>query len=64
MPPLMTTLHLTHLPPTLGVYIALCRDLKNATFLRQQLLNGNTEFEYALLDASSVCALLSRHKAL
>lgn len=54
MPPLITTLHLTHLPATLGVHIALCRNLGNATFLRQQLLDGNPEFEYALLDASTV----------
>lgn len=56
MQPLITTLHLAHLPPSLGVHVALCRNLQNATFLRQQLLDGNSEFEYALLDASTVGA--------
>lgn len=48
------TLHLTHLPPSLEVHVALYRDLKNAAFLRQQLLDGNAEFEYALVDADVV----------
>ena len=50
----LTTLHLAHTPPDLAVHIALCRDLRNAAFLRQQLLAGNPLFEYALLDASAV----------
>lgn len=43
-----------HLPPSLAVHVALFRDLKNAVFLRQQLLDGNTDFEYALIDANVV----------
>lgn len=36
------------------IYMALFTDVTNADFLRQQLLNGNTAFEYAFLDASLV----------
>jgi EKC/KEOPS complex subunit CGI121/TPRKB len=48
------TLHLTHLPPSLEVHVALFSDLQNATFLREQLLAGNSEFEYAFIDAVMV----------
>lgn len=41
--------------------ICLFKEVKNAAFLRKQLLEGNTEFEYAFLDAS---ALISRNHAL
>jgi hypothetical protein len=54
MAPIITTLHLTHLPSELAIHVALCRNLENAAFLRQQLLDGNPEFEYAFLDASTV----------
>lgn len=43
--------------PHLGdfpIYAGLFRDVKNAGFLRQQLLDGNVEFEYAFLDAATV----------
>ena len=48
------TFHLTHVPPALEVHVALFTELQNAAFLREQLLAGNTEFEYALIDASTV----------
>lgn len=51
---LVETFHLMHLPPSLAVHVALFRDLKNAVYLRQQLLDGNTDFEYALIDANVV----------
>lgn len=51
---LLETINLSHLPPSTPVHIALYRDVKNAPFLRQQLLSGNTEFEYAFIDASMV----------
>lgn len=47
-------LHLAHLPSDLAVYIALFQNLENAAFLRQQLLDGNADFEYALIDANVV----------
>jgi len=50
----LQTLQLAHLPTDLLVHVALYRDLKNAPFLRQQLLDGNSEYEYALVDASVV----------
>ena len=49
------TLRLPHLPSTFVVHLALFRDLENASFLRQQLLAGNAEYDYALIDASVVC---------
>ncbi|KAJ5748536.1 uncharacterized protein N7511_010232 [Penicillium nucicola] len=42
--------HLTSLP----VHVALYRDVQNAAFLKSQLLAGNAEFEYALIDASMI----------
>ena len=51
---LVQTLRLAHLPPSLAVHIALYQNVQNASFLRQQLLQGNPEFEYAFIDASIV----------
>ena len=51
---LIQTLSLAHLPPSLAVHIALYQDLSNASFLQQQLLLGNSDFEYAFIDASVV----------
>jgi len=51
----LQTLHLVHLPPDLAVHVALYTDVENASFLRDQLLQGNPDFEYALVDASIVC---------
>lgn len=51
----LQTLHLAHLPPELAVHVALYTDIRNASFLRDQLLQGNPDFEYALVDASVVC---------
>ncbi|PLB45630.1 CGI-121-domain-containing protein [Aspergillus steynii IBT 23096] len=50
----LETIQLPHLPSSLPVHVALYRDLKNAPFLRQQLISGNAEFEYAFVDASMV----------
>lgn len=51
---LVKELHLAHTPPSVAIYAALFRDIKNAAFLRQQLLAGNTDFEYAFVDARMV----------
>jgi len=51
------TFHLPHFP-SYPIYISLFKDVENASFLRQQLLEANTEFEYAFLDATMVCVLL------
>lgn len=51
----LETIRLPHLPSTLPVHVALYRNVQNAAFLRQQLLAGNSAFEYALIDASMVC---------
>lgn len=50
----LETLSLEHLPKRYQVHLALFHDVKNAEFLQKQLLEGNTEFEYAFLDASMV----------
>ena len=52
--PFVQSLNLAHLPPDLAVHIALYSDLQNAPFLRDQLLQGNPDYEYALIDASVV----------
>ena len=46
----ITLPHLSKQPLQIGLF----RDVKNAPFLRKQLLAGNSEFEYAFLDASAV----------
>ena len=51
---LIQTLSLAHLPPSLAVHVALYQDLNNASFLQEQLLLGNSDFEYAFIDASVV----------
>ncbi|KZF24440.1 CGI-121-domain-containing protein [Xylona heveae TC161] len=55
---LIETFHLSHLPSSYAVHAALYRDVQNASFLRQQLLSGNTEFEYAFLDATSIISTM------
>lgn len=54
---MLNTVQLAHLPPELAVHVALYRDLQNASFLREQLLAGNSEFEYAFVDANLVRCL-------
>lgn len=51
----METINLPHLPAALPVHVALYRDVQNASFLRQQLLSANADFEYAFIDATMVC---------
>lgn len=36
------------------IYVALFKDVKNATYLRSQLLEANPDFDYAFLDAEMV----------
>ena len=52
----LQSLHLAHLPPDLAVHVALYTEVQNAPYLRDQLLQGNQDFEYALIDASVVCS--------
>lgn len=56
----METAHLPHLPDH-PLHICLFEQVQNASYLRKQLLEGNTDFEYAFLDAS---VLLSRNHVL
>lgn len=56
--------NLEHLPAEYNVHIALFRNVRNASFLHQQLLGRNTDFEYAFIDASVVSALIpSSHRS-
>ena len=50
----LETINLSHHPASLPIHVALYRDVQNAAFLRQQLITGNADFEYALIDASMV----------
>lgn len=56
----LETLDIPHLPDSLPVHVALYRNVENSAFLRQQLLAGNAEFEYALIDASMVCLIFAQ----
>ncbi|KAI6884398.1 hypothetical protein KC360_g4275 [Hortaea werneckii] len=49
----METITLPHLPNQ-PLHIMLFRNLANAPFLRQQLLQGNSDFQYAFLDAATI----------
>jgi hypothetical protein len=51
---MLQSINLEHLPAGYTVHAALYRDIRNASFLHQQLLAGNTDFEYALIDATVV----------
>jgi hypothetical protein len=51
---LLETIEIPHLPSSLPVHVVLYRNVENADYLKQQLLAGNSEFEYALIDASMV----------
>jgi EKC/KEOPS complex subunit CGI121/TPRKB len=51
---MLQTLHLAHMPLELAVYVALYKDVENASHLKEQLLAGNTDFEYAFIDASMI----------
>jgi len=51
---LLQTITPEHLPVGYTLQVAVYRDIKNASFLQQQLLTGNTDFEYAFVDATLV----------
>lgn len=55
---MLDSIALAHIPPTLSVYAGLYREVQNAAFLRQQLLDGNSDFEFAFIDAKSVRSAL------
>lgn len=48
------TVILDHLPARYAVHLVLVRNVRNAAFLHSQLLARNSDFEYALVDASVV----------
>jgi EKC/KEOPS complex subunit CGI121/TPRKB len=48
-----TTFRLSHINGYI-LFAALFVNVKNAAFLRQQLIAANTDYEYAFLDATSV----------
>ena len=50
----LETINLSHHPASLPIRMALFRDVQNAAFLRQQLITGKADFEYAFIDASMV----------
>jgi len=51
---MVETINLAHLPLDLALYVAMYTDVENASFLKEQLLAGNSDFEYAFIDASTV----------
>ncbi|KAI9672338.1 MAG: hypothetical protein M1817_003360 [Caeruleum heppii] len=48
------TYQLEHVSPSRPIHVALFRDVQNGAFLRQQLISGNVDFEYAFIDASTI----------
>ncbi len=51
---MLQKIQLSHMPPELVLHVALYHDVKNAIYLRQQLLDGNADYEYAFIDASMI----------
>ncbi|MCJ1327428.1 hypothetical protein MMC10_004097 [Thelotrema lepadinum] len=51
---MLSKIELSHIPPGLSVYVGLYSDVENAAFLRKQLLDQNSDFEFAFLDARSI----------
>ncbi|CAM1504869.1 Fc.00g024600.m01.CDS01 [Cosmosporella sp. VM-42] len=58
MSPALETLVLDHVPASYSVHLAFFRNVQNASFLHQQLLARNGDFEYAFIDASVVLSRL------
>ncbi|KAH8174709.1 kinase binding protein [Sarocladium implicatum] len=54
----LETLALEHLPETHKVHLAFFQNIQNASFLHEQLLARNSDFEYAFIDASVVVSRL------
>ncbi|KAF1816182.1 CGI-121-domain-containing protein [Eremomyces bilateralis CBS 781.70] len=50
------TIYLPHLPAN-PIHIFLFENVKNAAFLREQLMAGNMEFEYTFLDSTMILSL-------
>lgn len=57
----VTSIQLEHIPRPHSVHLALFKNVQNAAFLRDQLLAGNTDFEYAFIDATTVSESASYH---
>ena len=51
---MLNPIPLSLIPPNLTVYAGLYLDVQNASFLRQQLLDSNSDFEFAFIDAKTV----------
>jgi len=47
-------IQIAHIPDDLPLYIACFKDVKNASFLKQQLLAGNQEYNYSFIDAATI----------
>ncbi|KAF7543598.1 hypothetical protein G7046_g9968 [Stylonectria norvegica] len=54
----LETIVLDHVPASYALHLAFFRNIQNASFLHQQLLARNTDFEYAFIDASVVVSRL------
>ncbi|KAI9838650.1 MAG: hypothetical protein M1819_004964 [Sarea resinae] len=50
----LKTYQLSHVPSSHVIYVGFFRGVRNAAFLREQLLSGNAEYEYAFIDAASI----------
>lgn len=48
------TIRIAHIPEDLPIYVACFRDVKNAGFLREQLLAANQVYNYAFIDAATI----------
>lgn len=57
---LLRSFQLEHLPEGYTLHATLFTSLANASFLHQQLLAGNSDFEYAFIDAAVVSFFLVR----
>ncbi|EXJ66557.1 uncharacterized protein A1O5_10226 [Cladophialophora psammophila CBS 110553] len=54
---MVQSIKLAHMPLELALYVAVYTDVENAPFLKEQLLAGNSDFEYAFIDARMVASV-------
>ncbi|KAG5982554.1 hypothetical protein E4U55_001741 [Claviceps digitariae] len=48
------TVPVEHIPAAYTIYLSFYRNVENAAFLHQQLLDRNADFEFAFIDASTI----------
>lgn len=51
---MVETIHLSHIPEGLALYVSCYTNVTNAAYLKEQLIAANQDFNYAFIDASVI----------